>query len=150
MTKEIAVGRHKVCIDLHIILCNHEGCVLLGERRNTGWADGQLGLPSGHLEDGESATAGAVREVEEEIGVLIKTEDLRLVHVMHHHTNAGRLALFFEARTWSGDVVNREPDKCACWTFIDPVQLPNNVVHYVADALRHWASSTVYAERGWT
>ncbi|HEU0090202.1 MAG TPA: NUDIX domain-containing protein [Pseudonocardiaceae bacterium] len=143
------MGRYQTCIDLHIILCNQHGDVLLGERRNTGWADGQLGLPSGHLENGESATAGAAREADEEIGILIKTDDLRLIHVMHHHTNSGRLALFFEAQTWSGEVTNREPDKCTAWTFGDPAQLPNNVVPYVADALRHYAAGTVYAERGW-
>lgn len=144
------MGRYQACVDLHTILRDKYGWILLGERRNTGWADGQLGLPSGHLEDGEPATAGAVRETEEEIGVLIKADELRLVHVMHHHTNSGRLALFFEARSWSGEVVNREPDKCAGWTFIDPTQLPDNVVPYVAHALRYCATGTVYAERGWT
>lgn len=143
------MGRYQACIDLHVILRDEHGRVLLGERCNTGWADGQLGLPSGHLEDGESATAGAVREADEEIGVLIKIDDLRLIHAMHHYTDSGRVALFFEAHTWSGDVVNREPDKCAGWTFVDPTQLPNNVVPYVADALGHCAAGTGYAERGW-
>jgi 8-oxo-dGTP diphosphatase len=143
------VGRYQACIDLHLILRDEQGCVLLGERRNTGWADGQLGLPSGHLEDGESATAGVAREAEEEIGVLIKTDDLQLAHVMHHYTNSGRLALFFGARTWTGEIVNREPNKCVGWTFVDPAQLPNNVVPYVANALRCCLTDTVYAERGW-
>lgn len=32
---------------------------------------------------------------------------------MHHRTNEGRMALFFE--TWTGEILNREPDKCAGW-----------------------------------
>lgn len=143
------MGRYQACIDLHIILRDEHGCVLLGERCNTGWADGQFGLPSGHLEDGESATAGAVREAEEEIGVLIKVDDLQLVHVMHHYTDSGRVAFFFEAYTWSGDVINQEPDKCIAWTFVDVNQFPNNVVPYVASALEHCAAGTLYSERGW-
>lgn len=50
--------RYTAHVDLHLILRDTDGRVLMGQRQNTGWADGQLGLPSGHLEDGESATAG--------------------------------------------------------------------------------------------
>jgi 8-oxo-dGTP diphosphatase len=143
------MGRYQACIDLHIILRDEHGRVLLGERQNTGWADGQLGLPSGHLEDGEPASVGAAREAEEEIGVLIKADGLRLVHLMHHFTNSGRVALFFEARSWSGEITNTEPDKCAGWDFYDLAALPANVVPYVADALRQYASGQPYSERGW-
>lgn len=143
------MGRYQACIDLHIILRDEHGRVLLGERTNTGWADGQLGLPSGHLEDREPASTGAAREAEEEIGVLIKTDQLRLVHLMHHYTNSGRVALFFEARTWSGEITNTEPDKCAGWDFYDLAALPGNVVPYVAVALRYYASGQQYSERGW-
>jgi 8-oxo-dGTP diphosphatase len=141
--------RYTSCVDLHVILRDGQERVLLGERRNTGWADGQLGLPSGHLEDGESAAAGAAREAEEETGVLIQAGYLPLVHVMHHYTTSGRMALFFEARGWSGEVVNREPDKCAGWAFHDPADLPGNVVPYVAEALREIAAGSHYSERGW-
>ncbi|GAA3772217.1 hypothetical protein GCM10022225_69460 [Plantactinospora mayteni] len=143
------MGRYQACIDLHLILRDEHGRVLLGERQNTGWADGQLGLPSGHLEDGESARAGAAREAEEEIGVLIKSDELRLVHLMHHYTNSGRVALFFEAGSWTGEITNTEPDKCAGWNFYDLADLPANVVPYVAEALRHVAAGQRYSERGW-
>lgn len=143
------MGRYQACIDLHLILRDEHGRVLLGERQNTGWADGQLGLPSGHLEDGEAARAGAAREAEEETGVLIKTDELRLVHLMHHYTNSGRVALFFEVRSWTGEITNTEPDKCAGWNFHDLTDLTANVVPYVAEALRHVAAGQRYSERGW-
>lgn len=68
---------------------------------------------------------------------------------MHHHTNTGRVALFFEATGWSGEIVNREPDKCAGWAFIRTDQLPDNVVPCIADALRHLTLGLPYSERGW-
>ncbi|MFF3854029.1 NUDIX domain-containing protein [Micromonospora sp. NPDC002575] len=142
------MGRYQACVDLHLILRDGHSRILLGERQNTGWADGQLGLPSGHLEDDESASTGAAREAEEEIGVLIKADELRLVHLMHHRTNSGRVALFFEARSWSGEITNTEPDKCAGWDFYDLADLPANVVPYVAEALRHVAAGQRYSERG--
>ena len=142
------MARYQMCIDLHVILRDEHGRVLLGERRNTGWADGQFGLPSGHLECGETATAGAAREAEEEVGVVITTDNLRLVHVMHHHTDSGRLAMFFEATTWSGEVSNMEPDKCAGWLFFDPDELPANVVPYIAEALAGTSEETTTASKG--
>ncbi|MGB1592331.1 MAG: NUDIX domain-containing protein, partial [Promethearchaeia archaeon] len=39
------------------------GQVLLSRRLNTGFRDGQWGLPAGHVNPGESITAAAVREV---------------------------------------------------------------------------------------
>jgi 8-oxo-dGTP diphosphatase len=45
--------------------------ILLLERSGTGYADGQLCPPSGHLEAGESVVQGAIREAREETGVLI-------------------------------------------------------------------------------
>jgi 8-oxo-dGTP diphosphatase len=142
--------RYTAHVDLHLILRDSEGRVLFGQRRNTGWADGQLGLPSGHLEDGESATTGAAREAAEEIGVLLKPDALRLVHLMHHRTNSGRVALFFAVAGWSGEITNREPDKCAGWSFVDPADPPTPIVPYIAEALRRIGSGEVYSERGWS
>jgi 8-oxo-dGTP pyrophosphatase MutT (NUDIX family) len=144
------MARYTAHVDVHLILRDAAGRVLFGQRQHTGFADGQLGLPSGHLEDGESAMAGTVREAAEEIGVLIKNDSLRLVHVMHHRTDSGRLALFFEARDWSGEIVNTEPDKCAGWSFIDPTDPTTEIVPYLVRALRHLASGEIYSEGGWS
>lgn len=144
------MARYTSHVDLHLILRDSEGRILFGQRQNTGWADGQLGLPSGHLEDRESATTGAAREAEEEIGVLVKPDTLRLVHVMHHRTNSGRVGLFFEVSDWTGEILNREPDKCAGWLFIDPASPPAEIVPYIATALRNISAGEVYSEGGWS
>jgi 8-oxo-dGTP diphosphatase len=142
--------RYTAHVDLHLILRDAEGRVLMGQRQNTGWADGQLGLPSGHLEDGESATAGMAREADEEAGVLVKSDNLRLVHILHQHTNSGRVALFFEATDWAGEITNREPDKCLGWAFVEPANPPAEIVAYIGHALRHIDAGEVYSERGWS
>src|SRR4051794_41987450 len=103
--------RYTAHVDLHLILRDAQGRVLFGQRQNTGWADGQLGLPSGHLEDGESATTGMAREADEEIGVLVKTDNLRLGAGFHQHTNPRPVALFFEATGWAGGVPHPGPGK---------------------------------------
>lgn len=140
--------RYSCCVDLHLIL-RRNGQVLLGRRIGTGFADGLYGVPSGHLEDGETVTAGLIREAAEETGVVVEATDLRFVHAMHHHTGEGRMALFFEAWNWTGEILNREPDKCAGWRWCDLRALPVPVVPYLADALLKIAEGVPYSERGW-
>ena len=140
--------RHSCCVDLHLILRRH-GQVLLGRRIGTGFADGLYGVPSGHLEDGETVTAGLIREAAEETGVVVEPTDLRFVHAMHHHTDEGRMAFFFEAWKWTGEILNREPDKCAGWRWCDLRALPGPVVPYLAQALLKIAEGIPYSERGW-
>lgn len=141
--------RYTSCVDLHLILRDSEGQIWLGERKNTGYMDGAFHLPSGHLEAGESATDGTAREAAEELGITVRPEDLKLVHVMHHYTNSGRTALFFEASQWEGEVVNKEPTKCAGWRLFAPDALPGILVPYADEALEHVAKGTLYSERGW-
>ncbi len=144
------MARFMSCVDLHLVLRDAQGRVLLGQRQNTGWSDGLYGLPSGHLEEGESALAGVAREAQEETGNWIKPGSPRLVHVMHHRTDSGRIALFFEAADWSGEIVNTEPDKCAGWEFHDPDGLADEVVPYLAAAFAAIHAGEIYSEGGWS
>ncbi len=43
--------------------------ILLFRRFNTGFGDGQYSFPAGHVEEGESVTATAIREALEEAGI---------------------------------------------------------------------------------
>jgi mutator protein MutT len=142
------VSRYRACIDVHLILRRGEQ-ILLGRRCNTGFADGAWHLPSGHTEDGEPATAALIRESAEEIGVTIDPAEVRFVHLMHHHTDSGRIALFFEVTHWDGEPANREPDKCAGWDWFALTDLPTDMIPYAAQALAHHAKGEIYTERGW-
>lgn len=140
--------RYKSCVDLHLILRDDQGRVLLGERRNTGFMDGAFHFIAGHLEDGEPASRGVLREALEEAGISIAPEDIKLVHVMHHYTNSGRVAFFYEAIRWSGEVTNREEDKCAGWQWFATDALPE-MIPYAAEALTHIGKGVFESERGW-
>lgn len=142
------MSRYRACIDVHLILRRGED-ILLGLRQNTGFADGSWHLPSGHTEDGESATAALIREAREEIGVRIDPTQARFVHLMHHRTDSGRIALFYEATHWENEPTNSEPDKCAGWDWFPRTGLPAAMIQYAAEALTHYAKGDIYAERGW-
>lgn len=75
--------RHRSIVDLHLILRRYDGRILLMRRANTGYGDGQLHLPSGHLEPEENVVDGVIREAHEEVGVAVDPDDL--------HQNGGNL-----------------------------------------------------------
>ena len=130
--------RHTEIVDVHLFLLRGED-VLLSRRAGTGYADGLLHAPSGHLEDGEDVRAGMIREAREEIGVDLAPDELEAVLVMQHRSPDGqpRTGWFFAAHVASGapEPVNREPDKCAELGWYPLAGLPDDMVAYCRAAL---------------
>lgn len=143
--------RYRSIIDVHVILQRGDEILLL-ERQNTGYCDGMLHLPSGHLDEGEPIPCGAAREAAEEVGVDIDPADLSLVAVVHHRQreDLARVGMFFLARKWSGDPIVAEPDKAGNLLWADPRLLPTNTIPYPAESIRAWMSGEQLALHGWT
>ncbi|GGP37637.1 NUDIX domain-containing protein [Saccharothrix coeruleofusca] len=142
---------HRHLVDVHVVLVRDRR-VLLSRRRDTDSRfDGRWHLPSGKVDAGESVLAAAARETEEEIGVRVEQADLRHVHTVHV-TAPGlepRLGLFFEVTRWSGEPVNREPDKCSALTWFPLAALPADLIDYPAAGLRGYLSGTPLTLTGW-
>lgn len=133
--------RYRSLVDVCVLLRRTDGHILLLERANTGYGDGLLCPPSGHLEAGESVITAAIREVSEEVGVLVDAADLHFVHVVHYRSDHGhgRVGFFFSTRRWQGIPVNREPHKCAGLYWVDPFQPPAKTLAYTAGVLTQLA-----------
>jgi ADP-ribose pyrophosphatase YjhB (NUDIX family) len=127
--------------------------LLLMRRAATGYRDGQLSLPAGHLNGGEDVVAGLVRELREEIGVEAYPGSCRLALLMHTAPEDSEdreyFHLFFLVDHWRGEPFIAEPDKCSelCWW--DVSALPSDVVDYVGEALTAIARGDSLAMRGW-
>jgi 8-oxo-dGTP pyrophosphatase MutT (NUDIX family) len=149
------VSQHAVrftsVVDVCVVLRRDDGMVLLAERANTGFSDGQLGVPGGRLEEGESLTAGAARELFEEVGVTVDPATLEFLHVAHHTGGnwGARLGFFFVATSWTGEPVNKEPELCAGLHWVDPADLPDKTIPYVATILGLIGDAQVFSEHGW-
>jgi 8-oxo-dGTP diphosphatase len=131
------------------VLLRKGDTILCMRRFNTGYQDGNYGLPSGHLDGGEPARAAITREAAEEVGVIIDVADLKLVHTQHRRAEEGsheRIDLFFETRVWQGEPRIMEPHKCDDLKWIDLHKLPKNTVPVVATALACIAAGEPYSE----
>lgn len=143
--------RYRSIVDVHVIL-RREGKVLLLRRAGDVYATGMLCLPSGHLEEGESILAGAVRETQEETGIALAPERLPLalsIHERHQGTTHARIGFVFEPRTWDGEPVNAEPGKCSELVWADPACLPPDTVDYTAAIIGAVERGITFALNGW-
>jgi 8-oxo-dGTP diphosphatase len=144
-----ASRRHKVTGDVHLVLLDDDGHVLLGRRKNTGFADGLYHLPAGHLEPGESVIDALIRETREETGIFVSPDAIEFVHVMHNSAGGGRVAFFFTVRQWEGAPENREPHKCSDLRWAPLHALPGNLVDYCRSALADITDGKPFSLYGW-
>lgn len=142
--------RYRSIIDVHVIL-ERGNEILLLERQGTGYGDGMLHLPSGHLDEGETLTHGAAREAREEVGIHITPTDLQLATVIHHRqqSDLARIGMFFATSRWDGEPYNAEPHKCGKLLWCDPTVLPSNTIPYPAEGIASYVSGTRFATHNW-
>ncbi|MGF0316670.1 NUDIX hydrolase [Nocardia fluminea] len=142
----MTVEKYRVLVGVHLMLVDAQGRVLLGRRVNTGFGDGLFHVPAGHLEAGESAVAGLIREAREEVGIEIEARDVEFAHVLHSDE---RVQMFFTVRRWSGVVANREPEKCSELRWFEPEGLPVEIVDYCRVGIGKVMAGKVFSEYGW-
>ncbi|MCD8484579.1 NUDIX domain-containing protein [Candidatus Woesebacteria bacterium] len=124
--------------------------ILLLQRQNTGYEDGNYGLVSGHVEPGESFQTALQREAKEEASIEIQPQHILATHIQHRKsTDAEYVDAYFLVEKWSGTVSNCEPEKCSAlvWHAIDA--LPENTIPGVRLAVEHLFEGSVYSEIGW-
>ena len=97
-TKKIAV----------VFLFENDGKYLCLKRGHTGACDGFYMLPGGHVDEGEGVLDAAVREIKEELNVIVKKQDLKFVLTEPSKTF---VHFFFRVEKYAGILQNNEPEK---------------------------------------
>lgn len=140
--------RHKIVPAAYLVLRDQDKVLLL-RRFNTGYEDGKYSLPAGHVDQGETFTQAICREAMEEIDVMLKSEDVRVAHIMHRKSiDSERVDTFFVVEGWAGEVKNAEPDKCDDLSWYSQGGLPENIIPYVRQALECIRDGKFYSEFG--
>jgi 8-oxo-dGTP pyrophosphatase MutT (NUDIX family) len=142
----------RVAAAVYGILRDNERLLLM-RRAGTGFRDGQLSLPAGHLNGGEDAVTGLVRELREELRIEADPQSCRLALLMHsapeHSEDREYFHLFFSVDRWSGAPIIGEPGKCDELRWVEASALPADLVDYVGEALATIALGNPLALRGW-
>lgn len=129
-----------------------DGKVAFLLRQNTDWMNGHYGFPGGKVEHGETGLQAAIRETREETGVDLKPENLKPVLTIHRKAsddNTVWIDIVFEAQNWQGELYNAEPSKHAALEWLDPEDLPDNVIPAGIFCLEQIEAGNHYAEHGW-
>lgn len=141
--------KHTAIPAAFVILEREDGKILFLRRHETGYMDGHLQMPSGHIEAHELPSAGALRETLEEVGVAIKPENLELAHISYRAKvgeHVDRVDFFFRTKIWAGEPVNAEPNRCSelVWASLDA--LPEDVVPVIREVLGHIGRGALFSE----
>ena len=127
--------------------------ILLMRRTGSGYRDGQLSLPAGHLDGGEDAVTGLVRELREELTIAVDPDSCHLMVTLHRAPEtAGEdeyLDLFFAVERWTGTPAIGEPGRCSELVWADRAQLPGDLVDYVAAAVDAAGAGRRLLLHGW-
>ena len=144
--------RYTSIVDVHMLL-RRGGKILLLRRAGDTWASGQLCLPSGHVEEGESIRQAVIRETEEECGLAFAPESLRLalsIHQRNPGTRPARIGFAFgPPGHWDGQPVNAEPHKHSELIWADPSDLPPDTVDYTAAIIGRACERRSTTRRSW-
>ena len=141
-------NRFKLVSAAHLFLIRGAQILLL-RRYNTGYEDGNYSVIAGHLKGNEEVKHAMIREAFEEAGIELAPKDLEIVGVMHRKSNDERVDWFLAAKTWSGEIFNREPEKCDQLAWYDIASLPPNVVPYVRRAIDNYRRGRWFDSYGW-
>lgn len=133
-------------VGIGVIIVNAAGQILLGRRLGShapAWS-----IPGGHLENGETFEACAIREVREETGLQIASPQLvAICNDLPTYAQSGRhyISLTLLASAPVGvEPVLCEPEKCAGWIWCDPHQLPEP--HFASSriGIQNWLAGRYY------
>ncbi|MFC5187614.1 NUDIX hydrolase [Actinomadura harenae] len=133
----------------HAILTDPAGRVLLARRAGSGYADGQLAFPAGHVDLGETPIDCLVREIREELGIELDPASITPAGTMFRLSQEPRVDLFFTIRAWDGMPRICEPHKCAELVWVTPDELPGDALDFVGRALANRSAGRPYDEFGW-
>lgn len=139
------MAKKKISIKTRLILYDKGKILLLKQTKPNG---GKFTFVGGTIGKQEFAKDALVREAYEEAGILLKKEDLQLVHVLHKHMlDEQRIILYFKSANWGGEVRSREPFKFkeAQWFSLD--NLPKNITGSIRQVLKMYRNGKLYSEQ---
>lgn len=129
---------------------NNKEYILLQKRQNTGIQDNKYDLScSGHLEANETVKEAMTREAKEELGIVIKEQDLIYNSTTHARFSDGEyLLISFVTNKYEGIPSIMEPNKCSELKWYEINTLPKEIIENRKIMIEHYQNHTNYNEYG--
>lgn len=138
------MGAENITLKARLILQQNNKILLLRQTKPNG---GNHTLVGGTIEEDEFAKQTLIRESKEEAGIVLRADDLKLVHVLHKRKgNTHRMTLYFRAENWFGEVKSKEKDKFAAVTWFPLTDLPKNLTNTVRHVLEQYRKGKLYSK----
>lgn len=67
----------------------------------------------------------------------------------HTASDNERIDVFFTAKKWDGNIVNKEPHQCDDLSWFALENLPKNIIPYIDHAIDNVKNKVFYSEYGW-
>ncbi|MED1203844.1 NUDIX hydrolase [Heyndrickxia acidicola] len=141
--------RFKFVAAVHLFILNEKNEILLLRRYNTGYEDGNYSVVAGHLDGNEEVAEAACREAYEEAGMIIQKEDVHVIQTMHRKSKEERIDFFVTVERWSGELTNKEPEKCDELNWFPLEELPENTIPYIRRAIQNYQQNRTFDSFGW-
>jgi 8-oxo-dGTP diphosphatase len=144
---------YKIPAYVGIILKKENQVLLVQRHENSKWMPGYWNFPGGLLEENETLTAAAAREIREEVGVIVNPTNFTFSHIIQVHANISKLqdilGAYFITEQWDGAPTNCEPDKHSNVAWFDLNDLPEQMTEHALLAINSLKTKTCYYEDGW-
>ncbi len=125
----VSIDKNEVPIGINALIINDKHQILLGLRSGNRGGSGTYGLIGGKAKNGETIEETAKREIFEETGLVVNTEDLEIINLFTTQSTAD--IMFYQigvlVKKYSGEPKNMEPNKCDEVKFFDLEKLPENL-----------------------
>lgn len=128
------------------LLLIKENKVLLMKRCNTGYMDGYYGMVSGHLEKNESLKQAIIREAFEEVGIIIKEDNVQIVCEIRRGDNDNYFNYFLTTQVYEGEPFIKEPNKCEELIWCGLENLPENTITAEKRAIYNYLNGISFDE----
>jgi mutator protein MutT len=120
------------------VIFYHENTILMGLRHGTRSHNGLWGVPGGGVSEAETAIQAAIRESEEEVGLV--PVNLSSPFITTEVLSGLRLSFFF-CTEWNGFPENREPHVCKELRWFDINEIPENTIGTTFHAIEHFSNN---------
>ena len=115
---------------------------------------GHISFPKGHVEKDETLIEAIIREVKEELGIVIHSNELSLAHVMHRRKYSveddDRVEFFFLFSPMKEyEFYNRETEFCSELSWFSLNNIPTNTADYILNVIENIEKNNLYSTFGW-